>query len=276
MAVSVPRKTPFRDPFEVVRRVKAMGVDSVICGVSGGKDSVAALQLCCEHFDRVVGYFMFLVPGLEFQERYLRYLERRFSIEIIRLPHWNLSNLFKEETFRFPRLESLRVKRLKVKDYDIYLRHLTGAHWIATGEKAIDSVERNAMIRNADGISEKRGRFWPLAFWNHSQVYSYIRQHGIALPPDYGREAVAAGSARSFGDLWHRSLVWIKQRYPEDYAKILKVFPFAEVQFVRNLPNKKPNNGKKESRRRGKSVSKAEDVSGVRANDGDAVAARDA
>jgi phosphoadenosine phosphosulfate reductase len=210
-------------------------IRAAIVGVSCGKDATATLDLCHKHLDRVEAYFLYLVPGLEFQERYLSYLERRYSIKILRLPHWGLTDLFRGNTFRFARRASTEVRRLKAKDIDAYVRKQTGIDWIATGEKACDSVERNAMIRQANGINPLRRHFWPLAFWQQSTVYNYLKTNSIALPPDYSLSSrdVKNRTSMSFGDLWYKNLAWIRDRFPRDFAKIVELFPMVPAQICK-------------------------------------------
>jgi phosphoadenosine phosphosulfate reductase len=241
----MPKRAPSipPPPLAVIQRAKSeFGVRSVIVGISGGKDSLATLSLCAEHFsiENVRGYFMYLCPGLSFQENYLAYLERRFApLRIHRIPHFGLAQLFRSGTFRYLRNDAIAVPALKPRHYDAYLRKLTGLHWIATGEKAIDSVERNAMIRHAGGIDPKRGRIWPLAYWSHSTVYNYLKTRQIPLPPEYslnvGNQTGGRRGAQghSFGNLWYQSVVWIRDKYPDDYEKIVRSFPFLPGQVLR-------------------------------------------
>lgn len=53
----------------------------ILVAVSGGKDSLATLDVCIRHFGRenVTGFLMELVPGLECEWRSIRAVERRFG-----------------------------------------------------------------------------------------------------------------------------------------------------------------------------------------------------
>ena len=76
--------------------------DSVIVSFSMGKDSIVALDFAYKHFNHVYPFFMYLVPGLEFQERDLRRYEQQYDTKIIRVPHFENSEFFRYGSFREP------------------------------------------------------------------------------------------------------------------------------------------------------------------------------
>lgn len=160
-------------------KAQAKVTDSVIVGFSGGKDSIVTLDLCMRYFDRVQPFFMYIVPGLEFQERTLQWYEDRYSTEIIRLPHFETSNFLRYGSFREP---DMRVPIVSITDVYGYLRVRTGITWIAAGERIADSIIRRAMIKRTGSIDQKRGRFYPIAYWNKREVMSYIKHHKLKLP----------------------------------------------------------------------------------------------
>lgn len=211
-------------------RVAADCTREVIVGFSCGKDSIAALDLCAERFDRIEAYFMYLVPGLGFQERYLAYIERRYGITILRVPHFGLAQMLRGASYRpHGDLSSLGTHACPVlKPLDVweYVRAHFGIDWIATGEKLIDSIERRASLPK-NGVHIERRICYPVLDWTNKHVWSYVRQRKIQLPPDYRL------FGRSFGRLFPKELIGIRDNFPDDYEKILARFPWAEAQVKR-------------------------------------------
>ena len=208
------------DPIKTQSRV----TDSVIVGFSGGKDSIVTLDLCFKYFKNVKPFFMYLVPDLEFQEQMLRRYEERYNTEIIRLPHFETSEFLKYGSFT---MADWNVDIVGINDTYEYLRQTTGIHWIAAGERCADSIVRNAMIKKSGSIDYKRGRFYPIAYWKKQEILEYIKYKKLYLSP----EQKSLGF--SFRSLAGNELAVIKQLYPKDYEKILKVYPFAEAGVIR-------------------------------------------
>lgn len=191
---------------------------AVLVGFSGGKDSIVTLDLCVRYFDTVQPFFMYLCPNLEFQEETLRWYENRYGLEIIRIPHFEVSTFLRWGSFRDP---DYSVQEVNINDTYEYLRNKTGIHWIAAGERISDSTIRRAMIKHSGTTDAKRGRFYPVANWTKSDILKYIRMHKLKLPKD-SREL-----GFSFRSLMGKELSVIKNVYPDDYQKILDMYPFA-------------------------------------------------
>ena len=201
-------------------KTQASVTDSVIVAFSGGKDSIVTLDLCFKYFKTVKPFFMYLVKGLEFQEKMLQWYENKYDTEIIRIPHFEMSNLLKYGSFTLP---DFNVDIVGINDTYAYLRQETGIHWIAAGERCADSIVRNAMIKKSGSIDYQRGRFYPLAYWKKQEVLQYIKYKKLYLSP----EQKTIGF--SFRSLAGSELAVVKELYPNDYEKILKVFPLAEA-----------------------------------------------
>lgn len=199
-------------------KTQASVTDSVIVGFSGGKDSIVTLDLCFKYFKNVKPFFMYLVPDLEFQERMLKRYEKQYNTEIIRIPHFECSNFLKYGSFT---MADWNVDIVGINDTYEYLRQKTGIHWIAAGERCADSIVRNAMIKKSGSIDYKRGRFYPLAYWKKNEVLQYIKHKKLYISPEQRKIGF------SFRSLAGCELAVIKEMYPKDYEKILKVYPFA-------------------------------------------------
>ena len=172
----------------------------------------------------VVPFFMYLVPGLEFQEKMLRWYENKYNTEIIRVPHFEVSEFLKYGSFT---LYDHDIDIVGITDSYEYIRQQSGIHWIAAGERCADSIVRNAMIKQSGSIDYKRGRFYPIAYWKKNDVMQYIKHKKLYLSPEQKKLGF------SFRSLAGSELAVIKENYPEDYKKILKIYPFAEAGVVR-------------------------------------------
>lgn len=187
---------------------------------SGGKDSAVTLDLCCKYFEHVDIVFMYYIPNLSFQERILNWAEAKYSKNIIRLPHFELSQFLRYGSFIPPDFD---VPIISVKDIYTYTRNITGSWWIAAGERINDSIIRRAMIKNSSSIDPLRGRFYPIAEWSKRDVVDYIKSNRLMISPEY--EILGF----SFRSLIGADLTSIKQHYPDDYVTITNFFPFVEA-----------------------------------------------
>lgn len=208
--------------------MRALRINRTIVMVSGGKDSVASLAICRDVCKEVAAYFMYVVPGLGFQERYLTYLEAKFDVPIVRLPHWSLSRAMKHGVFRHSTGRTAARTYLHSSDTNAHMRKRTGIRWIASGEKQCDSIPRNAMLRKCRGVDAARWHLFPVAGYSHSGVFSLLKERGVALPPDY-----RYGRSNMFGSFCFDECDDIKRNFPEDWGKILKQFPMLRLQYDR-------------------------------------------
>jgi len=194
--------------------------DSVIVGFSGGKDSVVTLDLCARHFKRVEAYFLYYVPGLSFQEKMLRWAERRYGLSICRLPHFELADMLKFGSFR---PVDLSVPTVEITELYAHLRAHFGIHWIAGGERIADSIWRRAMLKKSGTIDRKRGRIYPVAHFTKPAIMAYLKMNRLPM----SEESRVLGF--SFRSLQPADMLKIRQHYPADFAKIKAMFPLVEA-----------------------------------------------
>ena len=160
---------------------------------------------------------MYQVPGLSFQEATLRWYENRYDIEIIRLPHPELSEFLRYGLFRH---RDLSVPVVSFNDLYNYVRQQTGMRFIAAGERIADSIVRRAMMKKSGSIDVKRGRFYPAAYFRKEDVLRYVSQHKLKVCPE---SRLLGHSFRSFDP---EDMYLVQKHYPDDYAKIEAFFPF--------------------------------------------------
>ena len=190
--------------FDAVRAQSRL-TGSVIVSYSGGKESAATLDLCHRYFANVQAFFMYQVADLSFQEATLRWAEDKYGVEILRLPHFELSNFYRMGLFcRF----DATIPIVSINDIYAHVRAAFDTHWIAAGERVKDSVVRGAMIKRSGSIDRTRGRFFPLAYWSKADVLGYVAQHALKVSPE---SRILGHSFRSFDP---DDVAAIKAHYP--------------------------------------------------------------
>jgi phosphoadenosine phosphosulfate reductase len=217
-----------------VRRALPVGTfpvapEGVLVAYSGGKDSLATLDLAVAHYGAasVEAFFMYFVPGMDYTRVICDYAAERWGVHVQQVPHWALSELLREGHFCQERPDCPRVK---VVDVEAAVRRRTGKFWIGFGYRKGESIERRAML-TADwpgGRNPQRGGFAPIADWTTRDVRAYIRRQRIAIPS----EVLAS---RQFGiTLAPVEMHWLRRHFPADYERVLQVFPYARAQADRH------------------------------------------
>lgn len=199
---------------------QALLTDTVIVSYSGGKDSAVVLDLACKYFKTVHAFFMYQVPELSFQEEILKWAEDKYGLEIYRVPHFEVSEFYRTGMFCRPQPH---LPKVTVKDVYTHVRDACDCWWIAAGERAKDSIVRNAMIKKSGSIDQKRGRFFPLAYWNKEHVMRYVNHHKLMV----SQESKVLG--HSFRSLTVDELHKLNEFYPQDFERVCKAFPLARA-----------------------------------------------
>jgi 3'-phosphoadenosine 5'-phosphosulfate sulfotransferase (PAPS reductase)/FAD synthetase len=219
---------------EEVIQVIAARTDTVLLAFSGGKDCIGAWLAIRKHFRRIIPYYMYLVPGLEFVERGLRGLEAEMGIKVIRIPHPSLYRMINACVFQPPERSEL-IGRLALpeptySEMQQAIRDDLGLGdecYTATGVRAADSPVRLMSIRQHGAINHNARQFMPIWDWKKARLVDELRQFGIRLPEEYRI------FGRSFDGVDYRFLEPISREYPRDYQRILKWFPLADLEIER-------------------------------------------
>lgn len=208
--------------------------DTILLAFSCGKDAIGAWLECRKHFPRIVPYYMYFVPGLQFVEDSIRYYEDFFGCHIHRIPHPSFYRLINNFVFqppqRRPIIEAAELPDSTFLDMQNELRESLGLGkecFVASGVRAADSPQRRVTIKKYGPISEKAGQFLPIWDWNKDRLVSEIRAAGVKLPIDYKI------FGRSFDGIDYRFLEPMRVHLPDDYRRVLDWFPLADVELKR-------------------------------------------
>lgn len=212
-----------------MERVSALSHDRVMVGLSGGKDSLVTLDLCCKYISHVEAYYMYLVPGLEAFECHVDAAAKRHGIKVHKVPHFDLARLVRHAVLRPPTKGCNTLRIMQLRDIEFALRDRTGITWMAMGERATDSFNRRFYTRRNDGIDERVHRTYPIWDWCDRDVYGYLRARGIK-PPDNRGYQKARVRVSGFS-LSGQCLSWLKVEHPRDYKRVLRVFPYADSEI---------------------------------------------
>lgn len=215
---------------------------AVLVAFSGGKDSRCVLDLCLRTFERVEGFFMYFLPDLGIDRERLAYATER-GVKMHYTPHWILYRCIKTGLHMPPSYKREDIPEIKLRDvYDIMIAK-TGIPIIATGARDADSLWRRRNLTVAGAYEDV---VYPIRNWNKWDVQAYLMRRN-AMPPGTGRQATGV-------DLSVHEVIFLHDHYPDDYAKMIKVFPYAEALVRRRdwygIPGAEDGKGKK--KRRGK------------------------
>lgn len=234
--------TPLRRHFSSSEELRGYvsersGGDTCLLSFSLGKDSIVAWVALRPHFKRIVPFFFYLIPDLEFVEQGLRYFEDKFQTPIIRLPHPSLYRMLHALTFQPPErclvietaIREGRLAKFEYQELEEHVRRVSAAPeaFVAVGTRTADSPIRLANLRQHGAIHPRRRSFWAVFDWKIADVEACLVREGLKLPVDYKM------FGRSFDGVDFRFLDPIRRNFPRDYEKILSWFPLAELEIKR-------------------------------------------
>lgn len=188
---------------------------------SGGKDSLALLDLVAPQFDRLVCVFMYFVKDLEHINKFLKVLERYPNAELLQTPHFVLSTVYREGMYcaADKTMPVMNIKKVRRR-----VQEQTGIDWVFMGMKQSDSLNRLLMLRGyrEQAISDASTTAYPLSLWKKGEVLAYLKHKKLPMPIDYGIKTNSSGlvfDAKVFD--------WLRTHYPQDLEKIYTKFPLS-------------------------------------------------
>jgi 3'-phosphoadenosine 5'-phosphosulfate sulfotransferase (PAPS reductase)/FAD synthetase len=204
---------------ERILREAAEKSDAVLVAFSGGKESLTVLDLCSRTFKRVEAFFMAFLPGLRCCEPMMEYAEERWGVKVRQYLHPQTVKNLVNEIYCPPREQYRDLEKLSIQDIHEIAAQESGVRLIATGQRRADYMFRAANARNA----QRTETICPVVGWNKFDVMAYLKQRKIPIPD-------AQSGAQTTGiDLSTPRILWLHDHYPDDFARIEKLFPYVGV-----------------------------------------------
>ena len=221
----------FADSDELCRHIRSINGDRVILSFSMGKDAIASYLQLKRHFERKE-LTPLRLPRAVYRHRHAA--SKRVSlpdagcdpvvaankphpvIDRLQIGTWHRQVVEERETVGrlIHAVAQHAKKRRPGTAVDLLIEHV-----LESLEFAIYKAEPgdNVQVKQFDVVFD----------WKIDRLVDEIERSGIKLPVDYEM------FGRSFDGIDYHYLAPIKERFPEDYEKILYWFPLAELDEVR-------------------------------------------
>jgi 3'-phosphoadenosine 5'-phosphosulfate sulfotransferase (PAPS reductase)/FAD synthetase len=191
---------------------------------SGGKDSCAVLDLACRSFKSVTCFFLYFIPGLEVCERQLQFARDRWRVEILYYPHWLLFDCLRHGRYCPPNPAYDSLSQITLTKFYEVIRRDTGIRCLLHGAKRADGIWRRRTLRIRHEADPDC--YYPCEWWKKKDVLLYLQSRNIPLPDSAGGDVGGI-------DLSDKCLLWLYDKHPADFKKLLAIFPFAQAVVAR-------------------------------------------
>lgn len=224
----------FEDSDQLNRFISKQANGVTLLSFSNGKDSLLAWLVLRRYFEKIIPFYLYTIPGLEFIEYSLRYYEEYFKCHIIRLPHPSFYRMLNGLVYQSPE-KCLAVELANLPDFDFddvhWMMHedlgLGKEVYVADGVGLNDSMTRRVALKRNGPVSVNRGVFHPIYDYARADLVRELTQAKILLPPEY------ALIARSFDGFNDEYLPMIKENYPRDWERIREFYGLIDMDILR-------------------------------------------
>lgn len=214
---------------DIIKYAREKTDEIILFHSANGKDSIVLLDILTKYFKRVVPVYMYLVPNLDFSNKYIRWAQKKYGVKFIETPHFAFYGYVRTGFMGIKQDEKQRLYNLS--DIDRYIKEKTGIEWSCYGMKQNDSLNRRLMLRTyeKEGICEKTKKIYPLTHWSNKECVKYISAHNLIKNEltsfCVGRQIQSTGMG--VNNLPY--LLFSKINYPNDYKRICEMYPMAET-----------------------------------------------
>lgn len=226
-------KKHFENSEDLCKYISKINNGTCIMSFSCGIDSIAMYYQLEKYFDNIIPIYLYVVPNLDFVNRYLNYFEDKWGRKIIRMPHPRVIMMLRENVFRTLDLNEIDDSYWDNYDYTSLCKIASKAIGIGIntmrgiGLKKGDNPSRHMSITKYGSVNYKTNSFYPIYDWNDAKVKGTIRDNNCKVPVDYKI------FGRSYDGLGYRFTVPIKKYFPSDYEKLKEYFDLIDVEIKR-------------------------------------------
>jgi 3'-phosphoadenosine 5'-phosphosulfate sulfotransferase (PAPS reductase)/FAD synthetase len=210
---------------EIINNILQKTDEVILFHSATGKDSICLLDLLSMKFKKVVCVFMYIVKDLEYENKYIRWAEKKYpNCNFIKVPHYCLSSFIKHGYLGIKKDENIEGN--KISEIDRMVRLKTGINFSVYGFKKNDGLTRRLMLNDCkNGIHPKTNKCYPIMDLKNRDVLNYIADNNLIPPFNYNSDKPSSGCDIS----QPKFLNCIRSKYPDDLKKIFLQFPFCEI-----------------------------------------------
>lgn len=207
----------------VIRGIRQKTDTAVLFFSAGGKDGIALLDMLAGLFPKVICYYMYLVPGLDHVQPYIRWAESYTNVSVRQIPHYQLDAFLKNGFFCDPVPGVTKVR--KVGDVEQMVREETGIPYSFSGMKGVDGYMKRMRLKKfaKTGYVSEKGMIYPLAEWSNKEVMRYIESRNLPKPFVYKKGDASQGFGINL-----ETLLLLRRDFPRDYKRVMAAFPYSE------------------------------------------------